>query len=298
MVDIILEIISYFETFFWQIVALSIGLGATFLVMYVMNALLNRRLKRISEKSPSLQTIYVVLRRLILATVVVIGVSITVFSVFPNLGTAVASIFVAAGFASIVLGMAAQSTLSNIISGITISLSQPFKINDAVTFKNDFCFVEDIRLTYTVLRTWDNRRLMVPNSLMQSEVIINYTTVDPSVLVPIMITISYKSDADKAMAILVDIAKKHPACFPTGDLPNAVIMDFDTTGVKLRLLSRAKDQPTAFSMSRDIMAAAKKEFDQNGIEFPSIRNYLIWDQDAAPPSRARRRTKKDAAPSE
>ncbi len=277
MVDMISEMLAILETSFWQIVALSIGLGATFIFVYVLNKLLNRRLKQIS-KSPSLQTIYVVLRRLILATVSLIGVTITIFSVFPSLGTMVASMFVAAGFASIVVGMAAQTTLSNIISGIMISLSQPFKINDAVTYRNEFCFVEDIRLTYIVLRTWDNRRLMVPNSLIQSEVIINYTAVDPTVLVPVIITISYKSDADKAMRILVDIAKKHPDCLPIGDLPNAVIMDFDTTGVKIRLLSRAKDQPTAFAMARAIMADAKREFDKNGIEFPSIRNYLILDQ--------------------
>ncbi len=296
MVDII-DVIKVFETFFWQIVALSIGFGVTFIIGFILNKLLNRRLKKITEKSPSLQTIYVVLRRLFLTAIIIIGVAITVFSVFPSLGAAVASIFVAAGFVSIVLGMAAQSTLSNIISGIMISLSQPFKINDAVTFKNEFCFVEDIRLTYTVLRTWDNRRLMVPNSMIQSETIINYTSIDPAVLVPILITISYKSDADNAMSIMVEIARRHPDCLPIGDLPNAVIMDFDTTGVKLRLLSRAKDQPTAFAMSRAIMAEVKKEFDKNGIEFPSIRNYLILDQDIAVPQRKpRRRTKNDANP--
>jgi len=133
--------------------------------------------------------------------------------------------------------------------------------------------------------------------MIQSETIINYTSIDPAVLVPILITISYKSDADNAMSIMVEIARRHPDCLPIGDLPNAVIMDFDTTGVKLRLLSRAKDQPTAFAMSRAIMAEVKKEFDKNGIEFPSIRNYLILDQDIAVPQRKpRRRTKKDANP--
>jgi len=138
MVDIISETFAFFESSFWQLATLLIGLGATFIFVYVLNRLLNRRLKQIS-KSPSLQTIYVVLRRLILATVSLIGVAITIFSVFPSLGTMVASMFMAAGFASIVLGMAAQTTLSNIISGIMISLSQPFKINDAVTYRNEFC---------------------------------------------------------------------------------------------------------------------------------------------------------------
>lgn len=262
---------------FWTLIVIISGLGITFILSAIFNLLLNRRLKTVSERSSSLKTILVFLRRIILSAIIIVGVSITLFSAFPNLGTAIASIFVAAGFASIVIGLAAQSTLSNILAGMMIALSQPFVLNDAVMFNNEFCFVEDIRLTYTVLRTWDNRRLMVPNSLIQSQTVVNYTAIDSTVLVPIFVTISYKSDSQKAMALLVDIAKKHPSCLPIGDLPNAVIMDFDTTGVKLRLLSRAKDQSTAFTMTRSILSDVKKEFDRNGIEFPSNRNIVTLD---------------------
>ncbi len=265
---------------FWTLIVIVSGLGITFIISVIFNLLFNRRLKRGSERSYSLQTILVFMRRVILGAMMTLGISITLFYAFPNLGSAIASIFVAAGFASIVIGLAAQSTLSNILAGMMIALSQPFVLNDAVMFNNEFCYVEDIRLTYTILRTWDNRRLMVPNSLIQSQTIVNYTTIDATVLVPIFVTISYKSDSQKAMALMVDIAKNHPECLPVGDLPNAVIMDFDTTGVKLRLLSRAKDQSTAFSMTRNILAEVKKEFDKNGIEFPSNRNYVTLDPDS------------------
>ena len=90
---------------------------------------------------------------MVLAIIILIGVTSATFAAFPELGASIASIFVAAGFASIVVGLAAQLTLSNIFAGITISIFQPIRINEAVMFKNEFCFVEDIKLMHTVLRT-------------------------------------------------------------------------------------------------------------------------------------------------
>jgi small-conductance mechanosensitive channel len=265
---------------FWQITTLIIGFASVFLLAWILNTVISKQASKVIERSPSLKTTYIFLRRLILGTIILIGASSVTFAVFPSLGMAIASLFVAAGFASIVIGLAAQSTLSNLIAGITISLSQPFKLNDAVVFKGDFCFVEDIRLMYTVLRSWDNRRLMVPNSIIQSDVVINYTAQDPTMLVPVYVAISYESDLEKAMRIMVDVAKRHPDCLPIGDLPNVVVMDFENSGIKLRLLSRAKDQPTAFMMARDLLKEIKRAFDANGIEIPYPRTYLVLEPKA------------------
>ena len=114
--------------------------------------------------------------------------------------------------------------------------------------------------------------------MLQSEMITNYTAEDPTMLVPVFVDVSYESDIKKAMEIMVDVAKKHPDYLPIGDLPNAVVMELGESGVKLRLLSRAKDQPTAFKMARDLLFQIKTEFDKNGIEIPYPRRYLIMDK--------------------
>lgn len=259
----------------WSALQFAVGLFGTYLAVYIVNTILRRYIHGFIAKQPQLETTYTFLRRLVLLAVALIGVGATVFTTFPAAGGLIASLFVAAGFTSIVVGLAAQSSLSNLISGMIVSVSQPFRIGDAVMFKNEFCYVEDIKLMHTVLRTWDNRRLLVPNSLFQSEVIVNYSVEDPTMLAPIFVQVSYESDLDKAMQIMKDIALRHPDCLPTGDLPNVVLMDFGDSGITLRLLSRAKDQPTAFKMSRDIMYQIKKEFDANGIEIPYPRRYLV-----------------------
>ncbi|MBC7120338.1 MAG: mechanosensitive ion channel family protein [Candidatus Methanosuratus sp.] len=265
------------NAFIMPLLSFVIGISLTLIVAYIINHILNKRIAEIVEKNPSLDTSYRFIRRLILFTIILIGITSSTYAAFPALGASLASIFVAAGFASIIIGLAAQSTLSNIFAGMTISIFQPIRINEALLFKNEFCFVEDIKLMHTVLRTWDNRRLMVPNSVLQNEVIVNYTRTDPSKLTPIFISISYESDLDKAMQIMVDVAKRHPDCLPIGDLPKVQVMEYGDSGLQLRLLSRAKDQPTSFEMARSVLKEIKKEFEANGIAIAYPRRYLVVD---------------------
>lgn len=271
-----------------------LGLSVVFIVVYAINKLLDRyfaraagikpkalerRFARVIEIEPTFLTALTFLRRLVIAAVALLGVMAVVFTVFPETQGLAASILMAAGFISIVLGLAAQSSISHVISGVMISLSQPFRIGDIVEFRGDLCQVEDMRLSYTVLRTWDNRRLLVPNTILQNEVITNYSAEDPSMVVAVDVQVSYESDLEKALRIMEEIAKRHPKCAPTdhpfGQLPRAVVMEFQDSGVLLRLLSRARDQVTAWKMARDLLLEIKKEFDRNGVEIPYPRRYLV-----------------------
>lgn len=101
------------------------------------------------------------------------------FEAMRNIGS---GLLASAGLAGIVIGMAAQNTISNIISGISVSFSQPVRLNDAVIFENDFGWIEEISLMHTIIRTWDNRRIVVPNNVLVSKVIQNWTIKDPSLL--------------------------------------------------------------------------------------------------------------------
>ncbi|KUO41906.1 MAG: hypothetical protein APU95_04090 [Hadesarchaea archaeon YNP_N21] len=259
----------------WQVFLFLIGLIIVFIVYKMLDSLVSRHLEKFVAREPKLKTTYVFVRRLVAAVVIIIGVVSVTFTVFPEARGITASLFVAAGFVSIVLGIAAQSSLSNLISGIIVAVSQPFRLGDTVVFRGEFGFIEDIKLMHTVIRTWDNRRLVVPNSMFQSEVVTNYTSVDPTMLVPVEVQVSYESDIEKAMKIMVDVAKRHPDCMPTDDLPSAMVMGFADSGINLRLLSRAKDQSTAFMMARDLLLQIKKEFDANGIEIAYPRRYLV-----------------------
>jgi small-conductance mechanosensitive channel len=270
---------SMVVNFYTQLLPFVIGLTITFVAAFLLNRILTKRLeKQVAAKSKKLLTGYTFFRRLLVLAVILLGTVFTVFTVFPGLENLVSSLIITAGFTSVVIGLAAQQSLSNLIAGFLASTSRPVDIGDAVVFGEDFCFVEDITLMQTILKTWDNRRLIVPNSTLFSEVITNYTKTDPTMLAPMFVTITYESNLDRAIEILLDEAKNHPDCQPIGDLPSVVVMDYTERGIKLRLLSRAKDQPTAFMMIRDLLYSVKKRFDAEGVAIAPPRTYITFDQ--------------------
>jgi len=259
----------------WSLLGFIAGLAITFVIAYYLDQILIQSFRRMGPSQPKFITTLTIMRRMIVLSAVLVGVMAATFTAFPEFLGIITSIFVAAGFASIVVGLAAQSSLSNVISGIINSVAQPFCIGDAIMFRNEFCYIEDTRLIHTIMKTWDNRRLVVPNSILQNEVIINYSMNDSSVLVPVPVQVSYESDLSKAMQIMTEVARSHPDCMPSGDLPNTVVMEFQDSGILLRLLSKAKDQSTAFSMTRDMLLKIKNEFDKYGIEIPYPKRQLI-----------------------
>ncbi|HVB11994.1 MAG TPA: mechanosensitive ion channel family protein [Nitrososphaerales archaeon] len=272
----------------WALINFLTGVFMTYLAVYVVNIVFKRYSVAIESRDSGLRTTITFIRRLVLSIVALIGVSVATFASFPSVGAAIASIFLAAGFASIVIGLAAQTSLSNLIAGMVISTSQPFKIGDALSYANEWAWVEDIKLTFTVLRTWDNRRLVVPNQMFLSSTMINYDSVDSSKLCVVYVTITYESDLDKAIEILKEAARKHPDFMPSGNLPVVHVMDLGdangaspdanaSPGISLRLLGRAKDQPTNFQMSKDILYSVKKAFDESGIELAYPRRQIVLD---------------------
>jgi small-conductance mechanosensitive channel len=274
----------------WSTINFLTGLLVTYLVVSTVNVILKRYSEAIHNNEQRLKTALTFIRRLVLVVLALVGVAISTFSSFPGAGTAIASVFVAAGFASIVVGLAAQSSLSNIFAGMVLAFSQPFKIGDAVLFSNEWAWVEDMRLNFTVLRTWDNRRLVVPNQMFLGAPLINYDLNDSSKLCIVFVTISYESDVDKAIEIMKEAAKKHPDFLPAGDLPVVHLMDLGdangtsrdadaSPGVSLRLLSRAKDQPTNFQMSKDLLYSIRREFLSNGIEIAYPKRSLSLSRD-------------------
>ncbi len=275
------------------------GLIITYIVVHIVNVVFRKYQSMIEGKKPSLQTILTFSRRILIAGVALIGVAAVTFGVFPDLGSAVASLFIAAGFSSIVIGLAAQSTLSNIIAGIVVSSAQPFRIGDALSFKGEWAWVEDIRLTFTVLKTWDNRRLVVPNQLFLNDTLINYDLTDSSKLCIVYVQIPYEADLDRATEILKAAASSHPDFLPAGNLPVVHVMEYNESGIQLRLLSNAKDQPTNFQMSKDLLYTIRKEFKANGIaEIGYPRREIVFRNSPAeqprPQGKAKRRQERDS----
>ncbi len=194
-----------------------------------------------------------------------------------NLGTAwLASVSVI----SVIVGLAAQNTLANLIAGVSLLLYRPFKLGDRMQLTGpaglETGVVEGLNLGYTVLRTDDNRRIVVPNSIMASQTTINLSLGDPRAVCSITFNISYESDLDKARAILTELARRHPK---SQEFRGCALSQLGPSGVALTLEVWCADSAVAGDLKAELLEAVKKRFAAEGIEIPYPHTHVILRDD-------------------
>lgn len=161
-------------------------------------------------------------------------------------------------------------------AGTTVYKHFPIRVGDNVVIRGEWGTVEEVTQRYTVIRIWDNRRQVIPNHILDNEVVINYTLTDPKKLFPVTLFVPYDTDLNKAREIMVEEARKHPNVLKTLD-PIFQVLDFTEGAIMLRLLFLAEDQPTAFTTGCDLRLAIKKRFDETGIKLSCPTRYIAPD---------------------
>jgi small conductance mechanosensitive channel len=185
------------------------AIGTLVLVGVVM-VLVDRAFRRRRPKlDPVLDTRLRFVRRLVAAVLFVVGIAIAI-SQFTALDRLAASILASGAIAAAAVGFAARQVLANVVAGVMLAVNQPIRIGDLVTLDDDTGVVEDIRLTYTFLRTATDARLIVPNERIAGSVLRNDSIVTDTVAVDVKLWIPHEVDEGRAMeaiAAAVDGAK-------------------------------------------------------------------------------------------
>ncbi len=155
---------------FWQhvLIAAVVILGVSLLAKLV-DARISKR-----ELAPGVVTRYAVLRRTVFVAIVFLGV-MSALLVIPEVRAIAGGVLASSAVLALVIGLASQRTIGNVVAGILIAFSQPLRIGDEVEVAGTRGVVEEIGLTYTWIRTRDNDRLVVPNERLASETIRNST---------------------------------------------------------------------------------------------------------------------------
>jgi small conductance mechanosensitive channel len=251
---------------------------ATFFIARMVDKLLIRHIPRILEASKMDkefdETSNAMTRRLIVAAIYIIGI-LMIILLIPSLNRVAYTILAGAGVAGLAIGFAAQDSLSNIISGIFLAIFKPIRIGDYVQFKGEYGHIEDLTLRHTIVCTWDLRRIIVPNSLMSSDYIVNWSLGNPETIWPVDFGIGYSSDIDKARSIILEETKKHPHVLKDREI-NVHLTELGDFAVNLRLTFHVPSRGFAYDTGCDIREAVKKRFDAEGIEIPyPYRNVLL-----------------------
>jgi small-conductance mechanosensitive channel len=142
-----------------------------------------------------------VLRRIVVMIVLILTAGIMLMT-FPEVRRVGVSLLASAGLAGLVVGVAARSTLSSLIAGVQIALSQPVRLNDAVVVEGEWGWIEEITTTYVVIRIWDLRRLVVPLSYFIDQPFQNWTRTTANLLGTVMIYADYRLPVDDVRAEL------------------------------------------------------------------------------------------------
>lgn len=175
-----------------------------------------------------------------------------------------------------VAGFAAQSVLADVISGIMISWQKPFDVGDRIVLKSSGItgLVEDITIRHTVIKTFYNSRLIVPNSVVNKEILENSDYNNNYIGNLMEISIAYESDLDKAMEIFADTIRKNSLTLDIrtdktkGSDVNVQVKELGESGVILKAVIWTKNTDDNFTACSQIRHDVKIAYDKNGIEIP------------------------------
>ncbi|MFD2432556.1 mechanosensitive ion channel family protein [Mesonia maritima] len=202
-------------------------------------------LKKNSEARRMLTYISVA-RRILTFVVIIIGASV-ILSQFRSLEKLGISLLASAGVATVVLGIAAQSTLGNIVAGIQIAITKPARIGDTIIIDEDWGYVEDIRFTYMVVRTWDWRRLVVPLKYIISNTFENWSMTSAHQIRPIILYADYRINVKKIREKFEELLEgkdnwdeDHP--------PIVQVVDTTEKAIKIRCLCSSKDASSTWDL--------------------------------------------------
>lgn len=248
----------------------------TILLVRVANFFFKRTVKRLLDAGNSTATVVSFFRYIVVALVYFGGFS-TVVSQIPALKAGLTSILTAGGIVAVVLGFASQEAMGSIVSGLMILAFKPFVIGDVVRYvDNDISgVIEEITLRHTTIRTWEHKRVIVPNSKMNSSIIENADYADSKVCVFLDIGVTYESDLERAKDVLSAEITKHPSFFDyrtaddrmNGAPPVVVrVVELADSAVVLRAWLWAKDNGTAAVMKSDLLQSVKQAYDKAGVD--------------------------------
>ncbi len=238
------------------IVALLIFFGGRWLAGLAVGAL--RKVMQKQEVDKTLETFVCNLVRMALLVVVIIAA-------ISALGIQTASFIAIFGAAGLAVGLALQGSLSNFAAGVLIVLFRPYKVGDWVEAAGISGAVEQVQILTTILKTGDNKQIIVPNSQIMDSIITNYSA-NETRRVDMVIGVSYDDDLDKVRSTIQELVAAddrildEPAC----TIAVSALAD-SSVNFAVRPWVKTADY---WGVMFDLTEAIKKRFDQDGISFP------------------------------
>jgi small-conductance mechanosensitive channel len=185
------------------------------------------------------------LRRLTAVSVTVLALAV-VLTTFAPLRTFGASLIASAGVVGLVAGLAAHATLSHVFAGLQLAFTDALRLDDVVVIEDEWGHIEEIRLTYVVVRLWDERRLVLPTSYFTMAPFQNWTRNDARVLGSVLLHLDYSAPVDELRRETRRILEASPLW--DGRTWILQVVDSTPSTMVVRVLASAANAPTAWDL--------------------------------------------------
>lgn len=245
-------------------VDLGINLVTAIAIFYIGRLVVNfamRGLRAVMQKQnvdKTLETFVCNLVRMVLLMFVIIAAISAV-------GIQTTSFIAVLGAAGLAVGLALQGSLSNFASGVLIVMFRPYKVGDFVEAAGISGSVEELQILTTVLKTVDNKRIIVPNSQIMNSIITNYSANDTR-RIDMVVGVSYDDDIDKVRSTLQELVATESRIL---DEPACTIAVSELADSSVNFILRPWAKTADYSgVKFDLTEAIKKRFDAEGISFP------------------------------
>ena len=246
------------------------GLAALFVAIVLLDRVAFTRVgERLLQNVPAadramLSTRYRLLRRIAEAVIVLIGLIAALFS-FDQTRAAAQTVLASSAVLGLVVGFAARSTLANFVAGIMIAINQPVRLGDRVCVADVEGVVEDIGLTYTRIRTGDNRRVLIPNEELANSRVTNMTVVDPTSLAQARIVVPVTAEPARVREILAAQAAAAPGVLDGRPGPGVAVAEITADGAAYTVGVWTADAVQAAQTAAWLREAALARLNEEGV---------------------------------
>lgn len=228
------------ETILQTLLITTTAWMTTRLVRFTAEMVTERAAARLTDAAQirGSKTRVVILRRVVNIVVGVVAVALVLlqFDVVRKVGV---SLLASAGIAGIVVGFAAQKSISTLLAGLQLSFSQPIRIGDSVIVEGEWGWIEEITLTFVVVKIWDLRRLVVPITYFLEKPFQNWTKVSPDLLGTVVFYADYTVPVDVLREEVKRLCEAHPNW--DGKVAGLVVVDATEHTIALRALVSSSD---------------------------------------------------------
>lgn len=212
--------------------------------------------------------------------------AIIIFRSIPTFRTVGTTLLASAGVLAAIVGFASQSAFSNIISGFFLVIFKPFRVGDRVKIGQHYSGdVEDITLRHTVIKDFENRRVVIPNAVISNETIINSTITEEKVCMFVEVPFPFTTDLNRVFTIMAEEALKHPFCIDNrtqeelrkGE-PQVItkVTTINEVGMTVRAWVWARNPNQGFDLKCDLFKQIQERCIREGIEIAYPHRTLIY----------------------